>query len=68
MGRGLARSPASHPGAAHPALTWRSRGDVAWVVGVRKDTLRTMTQFITISVATTMTKMRYLRSPECVVS
>lgn len=34
------------------------------MVGVRNDTLSTMTQFMTMSVATTMTKMRYLRSPE----
>lgn len=33
------------------------------MVGVRKDTLSTMTQFITMSVATTMTKIRYLRYP-----
>lgn len=30
------------------------------MVGVRNDTLSTMTQFMTMSVATTMTKMRYL--------
>ena len=38
------------------------------MVGVRNDTLSTMTQFMTMSVATTMTKMRYLRSPEFVMS
>lgn len=38
------------------------------MVGVRKDTLSTMTQFMTMSVATTMTKMRYLRGPEFVTS
>lgn len=41
---------------------------MAWVVGVRRDTLSTMTQFMTMSVATTMTKIRNLRSPECVTS
>lgn len=59
----VSSNPASHPGLSftQPALTWRSRGDVVCVVGVRKDTLSTITQFITMSVATTMTKIRYLR-------
>lgn len=38
------------------------------VVGVRRDTLSTMTQFMTMIVATTMTKMRYLRGPPRVTS
>lgn len=66
---GRARVPAHpEPRPAHPALTWRSRGDMVCVVGVRRDTLSTTTQFMTMIVATTMTKMRYLRGPPHVTS
>lgn len=43
------------------SLTFRTLSVIAWVFGVLKETLRTITQFITTMVVTDMTNIRYLQ-------
>lgn len=45
-----------------PSPTFRTLSVIMWVFGVLKDTLRTITQFITTMVVTDITNIRYLQS------
>lgn len=44
------------------SLTFRTLSVIMWVFGVLRDTLRTITQFITTMVVTDITNIRYLQS------
>lgn len=58
----------NHPGITFcppslpPLLTCLSLGERRWVLGLRRETFSTTTQFMTIRVATVITKSRYLEA------